>query len=52
MNNTISYYLLEQKSFFKLTIVFGWINQDNWYNQPNFINQKILFGQAKICLSV
>ena len=43
---------LEKKRFFKLTIVFGWINQNNWYNQPNFINQKILFGQLKIWLSL
>ena len=39
---------LEQKRFFKLTIVFGWINQHNWYNQPNFINQQILIDQPKI----
>ena len=52
INNTISYYLHKQNRFFKLTIVFGWINQNNWYNLSNFINQKILFGQQKIWLSL
>ena len=46
-NDTISYYLLKQKPFSELTIVFGWTDQNfgsikifATYNQPNFINQK------------
>ena len=46
------YYFPEQKCFFKLTIVFGWVNQNNWQNQSKFMNQKILLGQSKIWLSV